>query len=459
MESSFNKDNRAVETEIWQRLLMLLGKELTGVAIETWFGECRIVELTPGELILHTPSSFKRDIIESKYLFSIKEALAGLLPGEYSVLVLDDYGLETHNSMRREQQQSGDADYTFDRFVVGNSNKFAQAAALAVATGRAGRDYNPLFIYGESGLGKTHLLHAIQHTVQREHPEYKIVYVKGDDFINDLVGSLQVGRNMEFREKYRYANMLLVDDIQFIAGKQQTQEEFFHTFNTLYEAGRQIVLTSDRPPREIALLEDRLQTRFESGLLADISPPDYETRMAIIRNKAKELGFLLPEDVAVYISENMSANIRQLEGAVKKIRAYCDIFNDRGISVAEASRQIKDMLRENERAITADIIIEETAKFFMMSPDELRGPRRTKGIAQARHISWYLIRSMTPISLIDIGGLFSGRDHSTVLNGIRNIDNNVRAGTAVAQSVKDIQSNIQIRVETREITTKGVQIV
>ena len=451
MENPERKDDRAVELEIWQRIIMLLGRELSDVAIETWFSDCKIVELTPGELLLYTPSSFKRDIIENKYLFSIKEALRELLPGEYSVLVLDDDGLETHKTLRHEQQL-GDTEYTFDRFVVGNSNKFAQAAAVAVATGRAGHDYNPLFIYGESGLGKTHLLHAIRHTVQLDHPEYKIVYVKGDDFTNDLVRALQAGRNMEFREKYRFANLLLVDDIQFIAGKQQTQEEFFHTFNTLYEAGRQIVLTSDRPPREIARLEDRLQTRFESGLLADISPPDYETRMAIIKNKAKELGFALPEDVAVYISENMSANIRQLEGAVKKIRAYCDIYGELGITVAEASRQIKDMLRENERAITADIIIEETAKFLMFSPDELRGPRRTKGTAQARQIAQYLIRTMTPLSLSDIGGLFGGRDHTTVLNGVRNIEENVRAGTAVAQSVKDISSNIQIRVESREST-------
>ena len=450
-----DNDKRSVETEIWQRLLMLLGRELTDIALDTWFNECRIVELSPGELVLHTPTSFKREIIENKYLLLIKGALSELLPGEYSVRVLDDDSIGQFEAMRRDRQ-SGETDYTFDRFVVGNSNKFAQAAALAVATGRAGRDYNPLFIYGESGLGKTHLLHAIQHTVQQEHPDYKIVYVKGDDFTNDLVRALQAGRNMEFREKYRFANLLLVDDIQFIAGKQQTQEEFFHTFNTLYEAGRQIVLTSDRPPREIARLEDRLQTRFECGLLADISPPDYETRMAIIKNKAKELGFSLPEDVAVYISENMSANIRQLEGAVNKIRAYCDIYGELGISVAEASRQIKDMLRENERAITADIIIEETAKYFMLSPDELRGPRRTKGTAQARQISQYLIRNMTPLSLVDIGGLFGGRDHTTVLNGVRNIENGVRARTPVAQSVKDITSNIQVRVETLESSNKSV---
>lgn len=456
MENLEKREEKNVETEIWQRLLTLLSKELSTVALDTWFSECKIVELTAGELVLHTPSSFKRDIIENKYVFSIKDAMRELLPGEYAVLVLDDDGLETHKALQQEHQ-TGDPEYTFDRFVVGNSNKFAQAAALAVATGRAGRDYNPLFIYGESGLGKTHLLHAIRHTVQLEHPDYKIVYVKGDDFTNDLVRALQVGRNMEFREKYRFANLLLVDDIQFIAGKTQTQEEFFHTFNTLYEAGRQIVLTSDRPPREIARLEDRLQTRFESGLLADISPPDYETRMAIIKNKARELGFSLPEDVSVYIAENMSANIRQLEGAVKKIRAYCDIYGELGITVSEASRQIKDMLRENERAITADIIIDETAKFFMLAPDELRGPRRTRGTAQARQIAQYLIRTMTPLSLTDIGGLFGGRDHTTVLNGVRNIEDEVRAGTDVAQSVKDIASNIQIRVESRETSVPAIQ--
>ncbi|MDR2615481.1 MAG: chromosomal replication initiator protein DnaA [Oscillospiraceae bacterium] len=435
-------------SDIWARLLTLLGGELSSVAIDTWFDECSIAELSPGELILHTPMSLKRDAIEAHFIPAIKNALEQLLPGEYAVRVFDDEGLRAHMNLKKEREGADD-EYTFERFVVGTSNKFAQAAALAVATGRAGRDYNPLFIYGDSGLGKTHLLRAIRNTIGKAHPDYKIVYVKGDDFTNELIQALQVGRNIAFREKYRYANVFLVDDIHFIAGKNQTQEEFFHTFNTLHDAGRQIVLTSDRPPREIARLEDRLKTRFECGLLADISPPDYETRMAIIRNKATELCFRLPDDVAAYIADNMSANIRQLEGAVKKMKVYGELYGERGLTVQEAARQIKDLLRESERAITADLIIEETAKYFILSPEDLKGPKRMQTIAHARQISQYLIRTMMPksLSLTKIGEIFDGRDHTTILNGVRNIENAIKNGGEAAQSVKDITSNIQTRVE------------
>ncbi|MDR0839068.1 MAG: chromosomal replication initiator protein DnaA [Oscillospiraceae bacterium] len=442
-----NDDN--VKAEVWGRLLSLLGEKVSSVAIDTWFNDCELVELAAGELVLHTPSPYKRDVIDGNWIAPVKEALRQLLPGEYEVRVLDDAGLAARLDMQRELRGE-DEEYTFERFVVGNSNKFAQAAALAVASEQPGRTYNPLFIYGQSGLGKTHLLRAIRRSLGLSHPEYNIVYVNGDDFTNDLVRAIQAGRNIEFREKYRYANVFLMDDIQFIAGKQATQEEFFHTFNTLYEAGRQIVLTCDRPPKEIAHLEDRLRTRFEWGLIADIQPPDYETRMAIIHNKARELGFALPEDVAEYISENMSANVRQLEGAVKKIRAYSDIYGERGLTVAEVTRQIKDMLRENERLITADIIIAETAKFFMLSPEDLKGPSRTRATAQARQISMYLMRTLTPLSLADIGTIFGGRDHSTVINSVRNIEDNVRAGGDNVQTIRDITSNIQTRVESNE---------
>ncbi|MDR0445573.1 MAG: chromosomal replication initiator protein DnaA [Oscillospiraceae bacterium] len=441
------KADTEIKSDVWARLLSFLGEELSSVTLDLWFRDCSIAELTPGELILHTPSEMARRSIEAHFLPNIRAALEKLLPGEYNIRIFDDEGLAAYFSLKKEHEDE-DEEYTFERFVVGSSNKFAQAAALAVATERAGRDYNPLFIYGDSGLGKTHLLRAIRNTIGKSHPEYKIVYVKGDDFTNDLVRAIQAGRNLEFREKYRYANVFLVDDIQFIAGKQQTQEEFFHTFNTLYDAGRQIVLTSDRPPREIARLEDRLKTRFEWGLLADISPPDYETRLAIIMNKATELGFRLPDDVAHYIAENMSANIRQLEGAVKKMRAYGDLSGERGITIQEAARQIKDMLQEKERAITAELIIEETAKYFILQTEDLKGPKRTQAIAHARQISQYLMRTMMPgtMSLTKIGEVFE-RDHTTILSSVRNIEEAIKSGGDAAQSVKDITSNIQTRVE------------
>jgi chromosomal replication initiator protein len=419
----------------------LLRKELSDTALTTWFIECRAIELTDTRFVLYTPSSFRRGIIDGRFAPAIKKALTELLGGDYNVVIVDDEGLAALNG---PDGDLGNEEFTFERFVVGGSNRFAHAAALAVADGHV-RDYNPLFIYGDSGLGKTHLLHAIRHAISQKHPEYNIVYVKGDDFTNEFISALQSGDNVKFRSKYRGANVFLMDDIQFIAGKVSTQEEFFHTFNTLHEAGRQIVLTCDRPPNEIARLEDRLKTRFEWGLLADIQPPDYETRMAILRNKAKELGFVIPEDVAKYLAENMSANIRQLEGAVKRIVAHRDLVDQQNITVSTVTKQLKDMIKESERSITADLIIEETAKFFSLTPEELKGQRRTRGTATARQISMYLIRSLTTLSLNDIGDIYEGRDHTTVLSSIRKIEEHSKGTDEIAQSLRDITSNINSR--------------
>jgi chromosomal replication initiator protein len=291
-------------------------------------------------------------------------------------------------------------------------------------------------------------LRAIRHAIRQKHPDYSIVYIKGDDFTNDLIFAVQTGKNIEFREKYRRANVFLMDDIQFIAGKQQTQEEFFHTFNTLYESGRQIVLTSDRPPNEIAKLEDRLRSRFESGLMADIQPPDYETRMAIIRNRAREFNFTLPDEVAHYLADNLSANIRQLEGAVKQIYAFNGIKGTEGLTVAEVTRRIKDMIRETERAVTADLIVEETAAYYQLTAADLRGPRRTRNTAHARQVAMYLIRTLTPLSLTDIGAIFAGRDHTTVLSAIRNIESELKTSSDFVQTIKDITANIQSKAES-----------
>ena len=281
--------------------------------------------------------------------------------------------------------------------------------------------------------------------VRRNHPDYNIVYVKGDDFTNELILALQVGKNVEFREKYRSADLFLMDDIQFIAGKISTQEEFFHTFNTLYEANRQIVFTSDRPPGEMMRLEDRLKSRFESGILADIQPPDYETRMAIIKNKAQQLGLILSDEVSNYIAENMTSNVRQIEGAVKKIMAYRDLMDD-AITVSSVAKAIKDMFKEKSEYIpTPDIIIEETAKYYSLTSEDLKGQRRTRNTALARQISMYLIRKLTNLSLKDIGNIYEGRDHTTVLSSIRRVETNIRSSQEFSQTIKDISSNINSR--------------
>ena len=363
--------------EVWKSILEIIARDITPTAYNTWFADCEPVELEDCKLVLHTATDFKRNIIQSRFGSTICAALYDLFSCDFELQVLAGDELEEYLSRKKGPDHLPEMDgYTFDRFVVGPSNKFAHAAAVAVAE-NPGKAYNPLFIYGNSGLGKTHLLLAIGEEIHARHPEKKIAYVKGDDFTNQMIQSVQSGTAEEFRQKYRNVDLFLVDDVQFIAGKQATQEEFFHTFNNIYEAGHQIVITSDRPPLEMSLLDDRLRTRFEGGLMADVQPPDIETRMAIIRNKAAQLGMILPDDVVEYIGENITANIRQIEGVVKRLTAYKEILNDT-ITINSVKRAIKDVIRVGEYIPTPDVIIEETARYYSLSPDDLRGQRRSK---------------------------------------------------------------------------------
>ena len=359
--------------EIWESVLALLGAELTPTAMNTWFSECSVVELSGNQLVIHTPSEFKRDIIVQRYAETISRALSDLFSAEMSLLVLAGEEIEEYREKRTVDDPFGIVvgDYTFDNFVVGPTNRIAHAAALAVSK-NPGWVYNPLLIYGNSGLGKTHLLLAIGQYIHENFPEKKIIYIKGDDFTNDMVHSIQTHTQSEFREKYRTADLLLMDDIQFIAGKQQTQEEWFHTFNALYESHKAIVLTSDRPPMEMKTLEDRIRSRLEGGMLADVQPPDLETRMAITRNKAQLLGMVLPGDVVEFIAENITSNIRQLEGVVKRLTAYREILGEE-ITVESVRRAIKDVIRVGAYVPTADIIITETARYFGLEEEHLRG--------------------------------------------------------------------------------------
>lgn len=432
-------------TDVWNRVLDILSSNLTPVAITTWFDDCRAIEIVDNRLVLYVPTSFRKNIIENRFLSTIKSALYDIFSCDFDVLILCEDELEAfQKTAKKKSDDDYDDELTFERFVVGSSNKFAHAAAMAVAEGQT-KNFNPLFIYGDSGLGKTHLLYAIRHVVRQNHPDYNIVYVKGDDFTNELIAAIQAGKNVEFREKYRNADLFLMDDIQFIAGKTSTQEEFFHTFNTLYEANKQIVFTSDRPPNEIMRLTDRLRTRFESGLLADIQPPDYETRMAIINNKCQLLGLVLSDEVTNYIAENMTSNVRQIEGAVKKIMAYRDLMGG-NITVATVSKAIKDMFKEKTEYIpTPDIIIEESAKYYNLTPDDLKGQRRTRNTALSRQISMYLIRKLTNLSLKDIGDIYEGRDHTTVLSSIRRIEDMMKESDEFSQIIRDITANINAR--------------
>ena len=427
--------------EIWKSVLDIISKDITPTAYNTWFADCEPVELEDCRLILHTTTDFKRGIIQTRFGGMIKSALSELFSCEFEVQILAGDELESYLSQKKSSEHLPEMDgYTFDRFVVGPSNKFAHAAAVAVAE-NPGKAYNPLFIYGNSGLGKTHLLLAIGEEIHTRYPDKKIAYVKGDEFTNQMIQSIQSGTAEEFRRKYRNVDLFLVDDVQFIAGKEGTQEEFFHTFNNIYEAGHQIVITSDRPPLEMSLLDDRLRTRFEGGLMADVQPPDIETRMAIIRNKAAQLGMLLPDEVVEYIGENITANIRQIEGVVKRLTAYKEILNDT-ITINSVQRAIKDVIRIGVYIPTPEIIIEETARYYSLTGEDLRGQRRSKNIAMARQISMYLMRSLTNLSLLDIGEQYEGRNHSTVLNSVRKVEELIKKDPEVASTVRDISSNI-----------------
>ena len=428
--------------DVWNRVLKIMSEDLTSTAISTWFDDCRAVELINNRLFLHTPSVFKKSVIEGRFIGTIKSALDELFSGSVDVVVLDDDGLDVLTEAAKEPGHLNIEDYTFENFVVGSSNKFAHAAALAVSDGHVRQNYNPLFIYGVSGLGKTHLLHAIRHSIEEKFPNFNIVYVKGDDFTNELISAIQLGKNVEFREKYRGADVFLMDDIQFIAGRISTQEEFFNTYNTLYELGKQIVFTSDRPPNDIYRLEDRLRARFESSLIADIQPPDTELRIAIIRNKATQLGVILPDDVTIYIAETLTANVRQLEGAVKMIIALRDIMNEE-ITVMSVSKHLKEKFKASDDLLpSVDTIIEETAKYYMLTPEDLKGQRRTRDTALARQISMFLIRKLTNLSLKDIGALFDKRDHTTVLSSVRRIEANIEDSPDLSKIIRDITSNI-----------------
>ncbi len=424
---------------VWAKVLTHMENLLTDTIISTWFDDAEVVELTETKLVLSTAYEFRRDTIKNRCIPYIKDAMKELFEMDVEVEVLTTEELAEQQAKadhaKKLQFIEINPDYTFDKFVVGPSNRFAHAAAVAVAT-KPAETYNPLFIYGPSGLGKTHLLYAIAAEIHKNHPDFNIIYIRGDHFTNELIQALQDGKNQEFRNKYRNADLFLVDDVQFIAGKESTQEEFFHTFNNLYENHRQIVLTSDRPPSDLLRLEDRLKTRFEWGLIADINPPDYETRMAIVQNKSKSLGVEMPDDVCAYIAENITTNIRQIEGTVKKIKAYADLTG-MVVDVPNVSKAIKDMYKGKADTLpTPGLIIRETGRYYNIDEETLRSVLKNKGTAEARQVAMYLIRKMTNMSFPDIGREF-GRDHSTAIHSVKKVE------TALADSKNPLNETIR----------------
>jgi len=429
--------------QLWEAALGQLELRMTKATFTTWIKPTSALAYEDGTLIVAVPNAYTKDWLENRLLSVIKRTLSDIacrtvevrftLHQPHQSASADELMLQptappiptTHEpsqpaapSMRDEQQPSSmfNEKYTFETFVVGHGNRLAHAASLAVAEAPA-RAYNPLFIYGGVGLGKTHLLHAVGQKCQSL--GYSVLYVSSETFTNDLINSIRRQSTEQFREKYRHTDVLLVDDIQFIAGKESTQEEFFHTFNTLHEAHKQIMLSSDRPPKALITLEERLRSRFEWGLIADIQPPDLETRIAILRFKAEQHHFSVPEEVIEFIARQIRSNIRELEGALNKVIATASLMRE-PLTLEMARHTLRDFVPQPV-TLTIPHILEATASFYNLSPKDLTGPRRTKEIALARHMAMYLIRELTEATLSQIGKAFGGRDHTTVLHGCEKI--------------------------------------
>ena len=420
---------------ILEMALEFLERDFPPSTLSAWFDDVTVVSFADNRLILHSPNDFKKDFIEQRFTEPLQNVLHELTGDPVAVVVVTgEYTAPATSSSPYD-------DYTFERFIVGSSNKFAHAAALAVAQ-RPAAENNPLFIYGNSGLGKTHLMYAIANVIRRTHPEYRIIYTKGEDFTNELITAIQEGNVQTFRNKYRMVDLLLLDDVQFIAGKERTQEEFFHTFNALYEAKKQIVLTSDRPPKEINTLEDRMKTRFEWGLLADIQPPDFETRIAIIRDKALKTGVDLPDEVSNYIAENIQSNIRQLEGAVKKIKAMHELMGER-ITIPLAENAIDALRTENPGLNpTPERIMEAVANYFYIPVEQMISQNRSKDVAYPRQMAMYMIRQELEYSFPDIAKIFK-RDHTTVMHACNKIEEERKNTRETEEVIKKLHNNIR----------------
>ncbi|MBE6835672.1 MAG: chromosomal replication initiator protein DnaA [Ruminococcaceae bacterium] len=431
--------------EIWQVVCDYCRERINETAYNLWLSPLKPVRFENDSVTLYINDDFKRGIILDKYLPLLGDAFENTMGFNVKIYITTDENelkeIET-SSQTGKSISSKEIINDFASFVVGPSNKFAYAAAKNVAA-NPGMFYNPLFIWGRSGLGKTHLLNAICLEVEKNFPDANIIYTTSENFTNELVFYLQTQNTQAFRNKYRTCDILLIDDIQFIAGKVQTEEEFFNTFDTLHKNGKQVVLTSDKPPKEIQTLEDRLRTRFENGLLADVQPPDYETRMAIIKNKAKYFNLELSNEIVNYIAEKIKNNVRQLEGAVKKIYALCQM---QGIepSIEVASEAIKDILN-NSRPVeaTIEMIIDQTGKTFGVTPDNIRSERRDASIVNARQIAMYIMREIADMSLIDIGKVFGGKTHSTVKHSIDEVEKKMASSASFKSNVLDLIKNIQ----------------
>lgn len=434
-----------IETNMIERIRAELCLHMARSVVDAWFADASVVSFDGGTLFICSPADFKRDIIISRYIPALTAAARNVIGREVEVRVVprpETAGDPLPAANGRASGFGERREFVFETFVVGESNKFAYSASRAVADS-PGTAYNPLFLYGGSGLGKTHLLYAIKQRIGQSRPDFRVQAFSAEQFTNELVTAIQTKRQAEFREKYRVGDALLVDDIQFIARSDFSQQEFFHTFNTLYDEGRQIVITSDRPPRELQFLEERLRTRFEWGLIVDINQPDFETRKAIVQQKAQGAGLILPADVSEFIAQMITANVRQLEGMVKKLLASRDLMG-KPINLETAQEAITDLMRENPGLNpTPGLILGEICNFFHLDEVQVTGKSRQAELVQARQVAMYLIRTMTDLSLENIGEKIFSRDHSTVMHAIKRVEEQRERNAAFDNDIKTLIENIR----------------
>lgn len=443
--------------DLWNNALASIEKKISKPSFETWLKSTAAHSLNKNTLIVIAPNEFARDWLEERYSELISGILYEITGEELGVKFiipqnqtdLDDEPPQNHKKPKREPEHSEfpvnmlNQKYVFDTFVIGSGNRFAHAASLAVAEAPA-KAYNPLFIYGGVGLGKTHLMHAIGHYVLEHNPSAKVVYLSSEKFTNEFINAIRDNKAVDFRNKYRKVDVLLIDDIQFLAGKESTQEEFFHTFNTLYDESKQIVISSDRPPKEIPTLEDRLRSRFEWGLMTDITPPDLETRIAILRKKAKADGLDIPNEVMLYIANQIDSNIRELEGALIRVVAYSSLINN-DINADLAAEALKDIIPSSKPKVITILDIQRiVGEQFNVKLEDFKAKKRTKSIAFPRQIAMYLSRELTDFSLPKIGEEFGGRDHTTVIHAHEKISRLLDTDPQLQRQIKEINELLKV---------------
>ncbi|MBQ5840677.1 MAG: chromosomal replication initiator protein DnaA [Clostridia bacterium] len=433
--------------EIWENVRTLMRTDMSQTAFDVWINCIEPQGIEDGEMVVCVKTDFQKNTLMQNYADKLRGALQQVLGIPIGLKIV---ARESQPAVAAPVQalpiegigypaNTGE-EFTFDTFIVGGSNQFAYAASKAVVD-KPAQLYNPLFIYGNSGLGKTHLLCAICNEIRKRFPHYRILYTKGETMANELIEAIQNKSTAEFHAKYRQVDVFLVDDVQFLAGKERTQEEFFHTFESLHSAGKQIVLTSDRPPREIATLSERLRSRFETGL-ADIQPPDLETRIAIIRRKAQLLDLPLQDDVAEYIANQLKSNVRQLEGVVKRMRAQY-LLNNENPNLIAAQNAIRDIRNDNQPTpITVERIISEVARTMGVTAEDIRSSKRSSPISKARQVAAYVVRSITNLPMESIGEEFGGRDHSTIVYAVQTVERTMKVDTTFKNMVNDIIKNI-----------------